>query len=57
MKNEKKTLSVIVASSMRELVDKFNDYNKNTNNPIRREDIVNVIRDNDQSMFYLIYCK
>ena len=57
MKNEKKTLSVIAASSMRELVDKFNDYNKNTNNPILREDIVNVIRDNDQSMFYLIYCK
>lgn len=57
MKNEKKTLSVIVASSMRELVDKFNDYNKNTNNPILREDIVNVIRDNDQSMFYLMYCK
>ena len=57
MKNEKKTLSVIVASSMRELVDKFNDYNKNTNNPILREDIVNVIRDNDQSMFYMIYCK
>ena len=57
MKNEKKTLSVIVASSMRELVDKFNDYNKNTNNPILREDIINVIRDNDQSMFYLIYCK
>lgn len=57
MKNEKKTLSVIVASSMRELVDKFNDYNKNTNNPILREDIVNVIKDNDQSMFYLIYCK
>ena len=57
MKNEKKTLSVIVSSSMRELVDKFNDYNKNTNNPILREDIVNVIRDNDQSMFYLIYCK
>lgn len=57
MKNEKKTLSVIVASSMRELVDKFNDYNKNTNNSILREDIVNVIRDNDQSMFYLIYCK
>lgn len=57
MKNEKKTLSVIVASSMRELVNKFNDYNKNTNSPILREDIVNVIRDNDQSMFYLIYCK
>ena len=57
MKNEKKTLSVIVASSMRELVDKFNGYNKNTNNPILSEDIVNVIRDNDQSMFYLIYCK
>ena len=57
MKNEKKTLSVIVAGSMRELVNKFNDYNKNTNSPILREDIVNVIRDNDQSMFYLIYCK
>ena len=57
MKNEKKTLSVVVASSMRELVDKFNDYNKNTNNPILSEDIVNVLKDNDQSMFYLIYCK
>lgn len=57
MKNEKKTLSVIVASSMRELVDKFNDYNKNTNNPILREDIVTILRDNDQSMFYMIYCK
>lgn len=57
MKNEKKTLSVVVASSMRELVDKFNDYNKNTNNPILSEDIVNVLKDSDQSMFYLIYCK
>ncbi len=57
MKTEKKTLSVIVASSMRQLVEKFNDYNKNTNYPILREDIVNVLRDNDQSIFYLIYCK
>lgn len=57
MKNEKKTLSVIVASSMRQLVEKFNDYNKNTNYPILREDIVTILRDNDQSIFYLIYCK
>lgn len=57
MKTEKKTLSVIVASSMRQLVEKFNDYNKNTNYPILREDIVTILRDNDQSIFYLIYCK
>ena len=57
MKNEKKTLSVIVASSMRQLVEKFNDYNKNTNNPILREDVITILRDNDQSIFYLIYCK
>ena len=57
MKAEKKELSVIVATSMRELVEQFNEYNKNTNNPILREDIVNVIRDEGQSIFYLIYCK
>ena len=57
MKNEKKTLSVIVASSMRQLVEKFNDYNKNTNNPILREDVITILRDNDQSIFYMIYCK
>jgi hypothetical protein len=57
MKTEKKTLSVIVASSMRQLVEKFNDYNKNTNNPILREDVITILRDNDQSIFYLIYCK
>lgn len=57
MNTEKKTLSVIVASSMRQLVEKFNDYNKNTNNPILREDVISILRDNDQSMFYLIYCK
>ncbi len=57
MKAEKKELSVIVAPSMRELVEQFNEYNKNTNNPILREDIVNVIRDEGQSIFYLIYCK
>lgn len=57
MENKKKTLSVLYASSLRELTDMFNEYNSNTNNPILREDVINIIKDDDTGLFYLIYCK
>lgn len=57
MENKKKTLSVLYASSLRELTDIFNEYNSNTNNPILREDVINIIKDDDTGLFYLIYCK
>lgn len=57
MENKKKTLSVLYASSLRELTDIFNEYNSNTNNPILREDVINIIKDDDTGLFYLTYCK
>lgn len=57
MENKKKTLSVLYASSLRELTDIFNEYNSNTNNPILRKDVINIIKDDDTGLFYLTYCK
>lgn len=57
MENKKKTLSVLYASSLRELIDMFNDHNNNTDNPILREDVINIIKDEDTGWFYLTYCK
>lgn len=57
MENKKKTLNVLYASSLRELTDIFNEYNSNTNNPILREDVINIIKDDDTGLFYLTYCK
>ena len=57
MKNEKKTLSVMYASSLRELIEMFNDHNNRGTNPILREDIINIIKDNDTGLYYLTYCK
>lgn len=57
MVNKKKTLDVLYASSLRELIELFNEGNSNTTNPILREDIVNIIKDDDTGLFYLTYCK
>lgn len=57
MENKKKTLSVLYASSLRELTDMFNEHNSNATNPIFREDIINIIKDEDTGLFYLTYCK
>lgn len=57
MENKKKTLSVLYASSLRELTDMFNEHNSNATNPILREDIINIIKDEDTGLFYLTYCK
>lgn len=57
MENEKKTLSVMYASSLRELIEMFNDHNNRGTNPILREDIINIIKDNDTGLYYLTYCK
>lgn len=57
MGNKKKTLSVLYASSLRELTEIFNEYNSNAVNPILREDVINIIKDDDTGLFYLTYCK
>lgn len=57
MENKKKTLSVLYASSLRELTEIFNEYNSNAVNPILREDVINIIKDDDTGLFYLTYCK
>lgn len=57
MVNKKKTLDVLYASSLRELIELFNEGNSNTTNPILREDIINIIKDDDTGLFYLTYCK
>lgn len=57
MVNRKKTLSVMYASSLRELIEMFNERNVNEDNPILREDIINIIKDDDTGLFYLTYFK
>ena len=57
MVNKKKILNVLYASSLRELIELFNEGNSSTTNPILREDIVNIIKDDDTGLFYLTYCK
>lgn len=57
MENKKKTLSVLYASSLRELTEIFNECNSNAINPILREDVINIIKDDDTGLFYLTYCK
>lgn len=54
---EKKNLQVWWASSLRELTTVINNYNKTAENPILREDIINIIKDDDNGLYYLIYCK
>lgn len=48
-------MSVIQASSLRELVDTVNDNNKENNTPILREDIVSLL--NKEGTYFLIYFK
>lgn len=57
MKEKKKNLQVWYASSLRELTTIFNDYNKTAEKPILREDIINILKDEDTGLYYLIYCK
>lgn len=57
MVNKKKILNVLYAPSLRELIELFNEGNSNTTNPILREDIINIIKDDDTGLFYLTYCK
>jgi hypothetical protein len=57
MVNKKKILNVLYAPSLRELIELFNEGNSNATNPILREDIINIIKDDDTGLFYLTYCK
>lgn len=57
MAKTKKTLSVMYAPSLRELINTFNDYNSSTDNPVSREDIINIIKDGETGLFYLTYFK
>ncbi len=55
MKTEKKHMDVIYAPSLRELVDKINDFNNSTDTPILKNDIVKLFRDNDTGLFYIVF--
>ena len=55
METEKKHMDVIYTSSLRELVDKINDFNNSTDTPILKNDIVKLFRDNDTGLFYIVF--
>lgn len=55
MKTEKKHMDVIYTPSLRELVDKINDFNNSTDTPILKNDIVKLFRDNDTGLFYIVF--
>lgn len=58
MAEEKKHMDVMYASSLRELIDKVNCYNKNFEIPISKDDVVQIFKDADTGLFYLVfYCK
>lgn len=53
MDNKKKTLAVLQAHSLRDIVDTINQQNK-TDFPILREDIVSLLKE-DETYFMLYY--
>lgn len=55
MKTEKKHMDVIYTPSLRELVDKINDFNNSTDTPILKNDIVKLFRDHDTGLFYIVF--
>lgn len=55
METEKKHMDVIYTSSLRELVDKINDFNNSTDTPILKNDIVKLFRDHDTGLFYIVF--
>lgn len=55
METEKKYMDVIYTSSLRELVDKINDFNNSTDTPILKNDIVKLFRDHDTGLFYIVF--
>lgn len=55
MEAGKKHMDVVYAPSLRELVDKINDFNNSTNTPILRDDIVKIFKDDDTGLFYLVF--
>lgn len=55
METKKKYMDVIYTSSLRELVDKINDFNNSTDTPILKNDIVKLFRDHDTGLFYIVF--
>ena len=55
METKKKYMDVIYTSSLRELVDKINDFNNSTDTPILKNDIVKIFKDDDTGLFYIVF--
>lgn len=53
--NEKTTISYIQGHSLWDLLLAVNNYNKDNNNPILKEDIVNIIK--EEGTYILLYYK
>lgn len=52
---EVQTLHVLQATSLRDLVEQVTRTNSSTDNPIKREDIITITR--DEETYFLIYFK
>lgn len=52
---QKTTLSVIRAYSLRELIEAVNHYNQTSDTPILKDDIVSLYKDNET--YFLLYYK
>ena len=55
METKKKYMDVIYTTSLRELVDKINDFNNSTDTPILKNDIVKIFKDDDTGLFYIVF--
>lgn len=51
--NRKDTLSVIQASSLRELVEMVNEHNNQGGEPIQKEDVVTILKENEA--YFMLY--
>ena len=55
METKKKYMDVIYTPSLRELVDKINEFNNSTDTPILKNDIVKIFKDDDTGLFYIVF--
>lgn len=55
--SDKTCMDVMYAPSLRRLIDLVNEYNKSATNQILKDDIVDIFKDHETGLFYLVYYK
>lgn len=55
--SDKTYMDVMYAPSLRKLIDLVNECNKSATNQILKDDIVDIFKDHETGLFYLVYYK